>query len=31
LIAGNGEEARAAMQRHIEGVRAYTLEKLGAL
>jgi DNA-binding GntR family transcriptional regulator len=31
LIAGDGNEARAAMQRHIEGVRAYTLEKLGAL
>jgi DNA-binding GntR family transcriptional regulator len=31
LVAGNGEEAKAAMQRHIEGVRAYTLEKLGAL
>jgi DNA-binding GntR family transcriptional regulator len=31
LIAGNGEEAKTAMQRHIEGVRAYTLEKLGAL
>src|ERR1700730_7297123 len=31
LLAGNGDEARAAMQRHIEGVRAYTLEKLGAL
>jgi DNA-binding GntR family transcriptional regulator len=31
LMAGNGEEAKAAMQRHIEGVRAYTLEKLGAL
>jgi DNA-binding GntR family transcriptional regulator len=31
LLAGDGDEARAAMQRHIEGVRAYTLEKLGAL
>ena len=31
LLAGEGDEARAAMQRHIEGVRAYTLEKLGAL
>jgi DNA-binding GntR family transcriptional regulator len=31
LMAGNGEEAKAAMQRHIEGVRTYTLEKLGAL
>jgi DNA-binding GntR family transcriptional regulator len=31
LLAGNGEKAKAAMQRHIEGVRAYTLEKLGAL
>lgn len=31
LLAGDGNEARAAMQRHIEGVRAYTLEKLGAL
>jgi DNA-binding GntR family transcriptional regulator len=31
LLAGNGEEAKTAMQRHIEGVRAYTLEKLGAL
>jgi DNA-binding GntR family transcriptional regulator len=31
LLAGDGDEARAAMQRHIEGVRAYTLGKLGAL
>jgi DNA-binding GntR family transcriptional regulator len=31
LLAGDGDEARDAMQRHIEGVRAYTLEKLGAL
>jgi DNA-binding GntR family transcriptional regulator len=31
LASGNGEEAKVAMQRHIEGVRAYTLEKLGAL
>lgn len=31
LLAGDGNEARTAMQRHIEGVRAYTLEKLGAL
>ena len=31
LLAGDGDEARAAMQHHIESVRAYTLEKLGAL
>jgi DNA-binding GntR family transcriptional regulator len=31
LLAGDGDAARAAMQRHIEGVRSYTLEKLGAL
>lgn len=31
LLAGNGDESRTAMQRHIESVRAYTLEKLGAL
>jgi DNA-binding GntR family transcriptional regulator len=31
LVAGDGEEAKAAMQHHIEGVRAYILEKLGAL
>lgn len=31
LLAGDGDASRTAMQRHIEGVRAYTLEKLGAL
>lgn len=31
LLAGDGDESKTAMQRHIEGVRAYTLEKLGAL
>jgi DNA-binding GntR family transcriptional regulator len=31
LIKGNGEEAKAAMQRHIDGLRMYALEKLGAL
>jgi DNA-binding GntR family transcriptional regulator len=31
LLAGDGNESKNAMQRHIEGVRAYTLEKLGAL
>jgi DNA-binding GntR family transcriptional regulator len=31
LLAGDGDDSKAAMQRHIEGVRAYTLEKLGAL
>ena len=31
LLAGDGDEARAAMQHHIESVRAYTLERLGAL
>jgi DNA-binding GntR family transcriptional regulator len=31
LLAGDGNESKTAMQRHIEGVRAYTLEKLGAL
>jgi DNA-binding GntR family transcriptional regulator len=31
LIKGNGDEAKAAMQRHIDGVRTYALEQLGAL
>jgi DNA-binding GntR family transcriptional regulator len=31
LIKGNGEEAKIAMQRHIDGLRMYALEKLGAL
>jgi len=31
LLAGNGDEARLAMQKHIENIRHYTLEKLGAL
>jgi DNA-binding GntR family transcriptional regulator len=31
LIKGNGEEAKAAMQRHLDGLRTYALEKLGAL
>ena len=31
LIKRNGDEARAAMQRHIEAIRTYALEKLGAL
>jgi DNA-binding GntR family transcriptional regulator len=31
LLAGDGDDSKTAMQRHIEGVRAYTLEKLGAL
>jgi DNA-binding GntR family transcriptional regulator len=31
VLAGNGDEARIAMQRHIENTRRYTLEKLGAL
>jgi DNA-binding GntR family transcriptional regulator len=31
LIKGNGEEAKAAMQRHIDALRMYALEKLGAL
>lgn len=31
LIKGNGEEARAAMQRHIDGLRTYALDRLGAL
>jgi len=31
LIEGDGDAARAAMQRHIDGIRTYELEKLGAL
>jgi len=31
LIKGNGEEARAAMQRHIDALRTYALDRLGAL
>lgn len=31
LIKGNGEEAKMAMQRHIDGLRTYALDKLGAL
>jgi len=31
LIKGNGDEARAAMQRHIDSLRTYALEELGAL
>jgi DNA-binding GntR family transcriptional regulator len=31
LIKGNGEEARAAMHRHIDCLRTYALDKLGAL
>src|ERR1700730_13039669 len=31
LVAGNGDDARIAMQRHIENIRHYTLEKMGAL
>jgi DNA-binding GntR family transcriptional regulator len=31
LIKGDGEEAKTAMQRHIDGLRTYALEKLGAL
>ena len=31
LLTGDGDESRAAMQKHIEGVRVYTLSKLGAL
>ena len=31
LIKGDGDEARAAMQRHIDGLRTYALQQLGAL
>jgi DNA-binding GntR family transcriptional regulator len=31
LIKGNGEEAKAAMQRHIDALRTYALDRLGAL
>jgi DNA-binding GntR family transcriptional regulator len=31
LIKGDGDEARAAMQRHLDGLRTYALEQLGAL
>jgi DNA-binding GntR family transcriptional regulator len=31
LISGNGEEAKAAMQRHIDGLRTYMIENLDAL
>jgi DNA-binding GntR family transcriptional regulator len=31
LIKGNGEEAKTAMQSHIDGLRSYALEMLGAL
>lgn len=31
LIKGDGDAARVAMQRHIDGIRTYALEKLGAL
>jgi DNA-binding GntR family transcriptional regulator len=31
LVVGNGDDARIAMQRHIENIRRYTLEKMGAV
>lgn len=31
LIKGNGDEAKAAMQKHLDGIRTYALETLGAL